>query len=245
VKAAVVGATRGMGRALVRLMAERGASLFLLGRDAAELARSARDLEARGAPAPVGAAPLDLADPAGFAEALDAADRALGRFDTLVVTGGLFARQEELARDSESLARLLHVNFTGTVVLGQMAAERLAARGGGTICVFSSVAGDRARRANYLYGASKAGLSAFLDGLGQTYADRGVKVVCVKPGFVKTSMTEGLPIPPFAGEPDAVAAVVLRAIEAGRPVVYAPGAWCFVMLVIRALPRFVIRRLRF
>src|SRR5262249_7940788 len=148
-----------------------------------------------------------------------------------------------LATDSRRLADLLQVNFTGTVVLCQLTAERLAARGGGTICVFSSVAGDRARRANYLYGASKAGLSAFLAGLDQAYSDRGVRVVCVKPGFVKTGMTAGLPTPPFAGDPDAVARVVLEAIATGRPVVYAPRVWRLIMLVVRALPRAVIRRL--
>ena len=140
---------------------------------------------------------------------------------------------------------MLHVNFTGTVVLCQMAAERLAARGGGTICVFSSVAGDRARQSNYLYGSTKAGLSAFLDGLGQAYADRGVTVICVRPGFVKTQMTAGLPVPPFAGEPDAVAKVVLAAMTSRKRVVYAPGIWRWVMLAIRSLPHFVIRRLKF
>jgi short-subunit dehydrogenase len=245
VKAVSVGATRGMGRALARLMAERGDSVFLLGRDGGELAASARDLEVRGARGPVGRAVLDLSLPAGFTEALDAADRALGGFDTLVVTGGLFDRQDDLAADPARLERLLHVNFTGTVVLCQMAAERLAARGGGTICAFSSVAGDRARRSNYLYGASKAGLSAFLDGLGHAYADRGVRVVCVKPGFVTTAMTAGLPVPPFAGEPEAVARTALRAMDRGRPVVYAPAPWRVIMLIIRALPRFVMRRLRF
>ena len=244
-KAVLVGATRGMGRALGRLLAERGAAIFLLGRDPAELAASARDLEARGAPVPVGTAGLDLAIPAGFAQALDIADEVLGGFDTLVVTGGLFARQEELAADPLRLERLLHVNFTGTVVLCQIAAARLAARGGGTVCAFSSVAGDRPRRSNYLYGASKAGLSAFLDGLGHAYAERGVRVVCARPGFVKTEMTAGLPVPPFAGEPEPVARAILDAIDAGRPVVYAPGAWRWVMLIIRALPRFVIRRLKF
>ena len=244
-KAVVVGATRGMGRALARLLAERGAALFLLGRDATELSRSARDLEARGASVPLGTAPLDLAVPAGFADALDAADRALGDFDTLVVTGGLFGRQDELSADPRALEGLLHVNFTGTVVLCQMAAERLAARGGGTICAFSSVAGDRARRSNYLYGAAKAGLSAFLEGLGHAYADRGVTVVCARPGFVKTAMTAGLAVPPFAGEPDAVATIVLAAIDAGRPVVYAPPIWRWIMLIIRALPRFLMRRLNF
>jgi short-subunit dehydrogenase len=130
-------------------------------------------------------------------------------------------------------------------VLCQMAAHRLAAHGGGTICAFSSVAGDRARRSNYLYGASKAGLSAFLEGLGHAYADQGVRVICVKPGFVKTEMTAGLSAPPFAGEPESVARSVLAALDAGRPVVYAPGAWRWIMLVVRALPRRLMRRLTF
>ena len=127
----------------------------------------------------------------------------------------------------------------------QRAAERLALRGGGTICAFSSVAGDKARRSSYLYGASKAGLSAFLEGLGLAYADRGVRVVCVRPGFVKTAMTAGLPVPPFAGNPDAVALRVLRAIDRGTPVVYAPPIWRVIMLVIRLLPRAVMRRVKF
>jgi len=242
-RVACVGATRGMGRALARLLAERGAALCLLGRDPVELAASARDLEVRGASIPVSTASLDLGSRAEFGAALDAADRALGLFDTLVVTGGAFARQAELTADPHRLERLLHVNFTGTAALCLEAAERLATRGGGTICAFSSVAGDRARPSNYVYGASKAGLSAFLDGLGLAYADRGVKVVCVKPGFVKTEMTAGLPVPPFAGEPEEVARIALAAIEAGRPVVYAPGVWRVIMLIIRALPRSIVRRL--
>lgn len=244
-KAVIVGATRGMGRALARRLAERGAALFLLGRDPDELRASARDLQARGARGRVGTAVLELGAVDAIAPALDAADRALGAFDTLVVTAGDFAAQDRLARDPERLARLLHVNFTATVALCQMAAERLAARGGGTICAFSSVAGDRARRSNYLYGAAKAGLTAFLDGLGLAYAERGVRVVCAKPGFVRTGMTAGLPAPPFAGDPDPVARRVLRAMERGRPVVYAPAIWRWVMLAIRALPRAVMRRVRF
>jgi short-subunit dehydrogenase len=233
-----------MGRALARLLAERGDAVFLLGRDAADLARSAQDLEARGARGGVGHAVLDLALPAGFAEALDTADRALGAFDTLIVTGGRLDRQDDLATDPARLEALLEVNFTGTVLLCQLAAERLAARSGGTICAFGSVAGDRARRSNYAYGATKAGLSAFLDGLDQAYAERGVRVVCVKPGFVKTAMTAGLPVPPFAGEPEAVARTVLRALDRPRPVVYAPAVWRWIMLAIRALPRPLLRRLR-
>jgi len=161
------------------------------------------------------------------------------------VTAGDFAAHEALARDAERLRRLLDVNFTATAVLCQLAAERFAARGGGTVCAFSSVAGDRARRSNYLYGASKAGLSAFLDGLGLAYGDRNVRVICARPGFVRTGMTAGLPVPPFAGEPDAVARVVLRALDRGAPVVYAPPIWRWVMLPIRLLPRALMRRIRF
>ena len=244
-KVAMVGATRGMGRALARRLAERGDALFLLGRDPAELALSAQDLEARGAAGPVGHAHLDLGQPEGFACALDAADRALARLDALVVTGGLFARQEDLAADSARLAALLHANFTGTVLLCQQTAERLAVRGGGLICAFASVAGDRARRANYLYGASKAGLAVFLDGLDLAYRERGVRVLCVKPGFVRTGMTAGLPVPPFAGDPDDVARRVVAAMADGRHEVYAPGIWRVIMLVIRALPRAVLRRVQF
>jgi decaprenylphospho-beta-D-erythro-pentofuranosid-2-ulose 2-reductase len=245
VKVVMVGASRGMGRALARLMAERGDALCLLGRDVGELETSARDLLARGAPGPVASARLDLAEPAAFPAALDAADRAVGGFDTLVVTAGDFAPQETLERDPARLGRLLDLNFTATAVLCQQAAERLAGRGGGTVCAFSSVAGDRARRTNYVYGASKAGLSAFLEGLHLAYADRGVRVVCVRPGFVKTAMTAGLPVPPFAGEAETVARRVLRALDRGTPVVYAPGIWRWVMLAIRLLPRAVMRRVRF
>jgi decaprenylphospho-beta-D-erythro-pentofuranosid-2-ulose 2-reductase len=244
-KAAVVGATRGMGRAVVRLLAERGDAVALLGRDAAELETSARDLSARGARGTIATGHLDLAEPTGFSAALDGGDQALGGLDTLVVTAGDFAVQDALERDAARLGRLLDVNFTATAVLCQLAAERFAARGGGTVCAFSSVAGDRARRSNYLYGASKAGLSAFLEGLGLAYADRHVRVVCVRPGFVRTGMTAGLPVPPFAGKPDDVARVVVRALDRGTPVVYAPPIWRWVMLPIRVLPRAMMRRVRF
>jgi short-subunit dehydrogenase len=107
------------------------------------------------------------------------------------------------------------------------------------------VAGERGRKPVVLYGAAKAGLTRYLEALDHKYRAQGLRVVCVKPGFVKTSMTAGLKPPPFAGEPEAVARVVLKAIDAGSPVVYAPPAWALVMLVIRWLPRAVMRRIGF
>lgn len=254
-----LGATRGMGRALARLMAQRGDRLFLLGRDAADLARSASDLDVRGgratsastsASAPAsslatGFATCDLEDPSTFAPALDQAERALGTIDAVVVTAGLFATQDALEADRDFTRRMLTVNFANTVVFCEDARRRLMAHGGGTLCVFSSVAGDRGRKPVVLYGASKAGLSAYLEGLDHRYQAQGLRTVCVKPGFVRTSMTDGLPAPPFAGEPEEVAARVLKAIDRGTPVVYAPPMWALVMAVIKRLPRTVMRRVGF
>jgi len=234
-----------MGRALARRLAERGESLFLLVRDRDALARSARDLELRGAPAPVAFARADLLEPTGFEAALDAADAALGHFDTLIVTAGLFATQEVLETDSEARAALLAANFANTLQLCEAARVRLLARGGGTLCVFSSVAGDRARKPVVLYGAAKAGLSHYLEGLDHRFRAQGLRTIAVKPGFVRTGMTEGVPEPPFAGDPDAVAARVVRALDRGTPVVYAPPIWRLVMAVVKRLPRAVMRRAGF
>ena len=244
-RVAILGATRGMGRALARLMAERGDAVFLLGREQRDLEKSARDLEVRAGKGRVGTTACDLERPETFGPALAAAEVGLGGLDTVVVTAGLFAPQERLEADPELARRLLLVDFTNTVAFCEAARARLLARGGGTLCVFSSVAGERGRKPVILYGAAKAGLTRYLEGLDHKFRAAGLRTVCVKPGFVRTSMTEGLTPPPFAGEPDAVAAAVVRAIDRGTPVVYAPAIWQLVMLVIRNLPRVVMRRLSF
>lgn len=243
-KAVLFGASKGMGRALARLMATRGERLFLVGRNTEDLERSARDLEIRGAPAPVMTAFCDLLKPESFAPALDRAEQELQGFDTVVVTAGMFATQEELENDPRLAADVLAADFTGTVLFCEEARKRLLP-GGGTLCVFSSVAGERGRKPVILYGAAKAGLSQYLEGLDHKFRSQGLKTVCVKPGFVKTGMTAGLKPPPFAGEPEEVARRVLRAIDRGRPEVYAPAAWRGVMLIIRNLPRFIMRKIEF
>jgi short-subunit dehydrogenase len=242
---AFLGATKGIGRALARQMASRGDTLFLLGRDVADLDKSARDLEVRSGSKRAGTVRCDLEEPATFGPALDAAESALGGLDAVVVTAGLFGTQEQLEADSALLARLLTADFAHTVLFCEVARRRLLARGGGTLCVFSSVAGERGRKPVVLYGAAKAGLTRYLEALYHRHHGEGLRVVCVKPGFVRTSMTAGLPEPPFAGEPDDVARVVLRAIDRGTPVVYAPPIWRWIMLVIRLLPRAVMRRVGF
>ncbi len=245
-KAIVLGGTTGMGRAIARLLTERGDGVFLMGLDAGDLARSSADLSERHPRrAPVGSAVCDLERPETFAPALDAADAAMDGFDTVVVTAAMFATQEALEADVELARRLTTVNYANTVVFLEHARKRLLARGGGRLVAFSSVAGDRGRKPVAIYGSSKAGLATYLEALDHKFYAAGLSVLCVKPGFVKTGMTAGLKPPPFAGEPDAVARRVVRAMDRRRPVVYAPGIWALVMLIIRWLPRFVMRRISF
>ncbi len=245
-RVAILGATRGMGRSLARRFVERGDFVAVLGRGEDEVKRSVADLEARGVPGTrvVGVA-CDLEHTDSFKPALERAEQALDGLDTVVVTAGAFATQDQLERDPSLAAKVLTLDFSNTVLFCEEARKKLLMRGGGTLCVFSSVAGDRGRSPVILYGAAKAGLSAYLEGLDHKYRKEGLVTVCVKPGFVRTGMTEGLKAPPFAGEPEAVAELVLRGIDDGSPVVYAPPIWRAVMTAIKAMPRFVMRRVKF
>ncbi len=249
---ALAGGTRGIGRALARELVARGHRVALLGRDREQLARSAADLSARGTGGfAVPTAELDLRRPATFGPALDAADAAFreggaGGVDTVILTAAEFATQDELEADLERLHRLLDADFTASILFCEEARRRLLARGGGMLCVFGSVAGDRARKPVALYGAAKAGLAHYLDGLDLRYSGTGLRVLVVKPGFVRTGMTQGLPEPPFAADPEPVARRVADALERGRSgVLYAPPIWRLVMALIRRLPRAVMRRAGF
>ena len=245
-KAVILGASKGIGRALARQIAARGDRLHLLGRDLDELKLCARDLEGRYPSASgVSWSACDLERPDTFGPALDAAWKALDGVDTVIVTAALFDTQERLEQDRDLARRLLTVDFSHTVVFCEEARVRLQSASAGTLCVFSSVAGERGRKPVVLYGAAKAGLTRYLEGLDHKFRAQGLRTVCIKPGFVRTSMTAGLPEPPFAADADTVAAAALRAIDRGTPVVYTPRIWAVIMAVIRRLPRFVMRRIGF
>ena len=243
--AVVFGGTRGIGRAVARLLVARGDRVCLLGRSQDDLDKSAADLAIRGGEAQsVGVAICDLARPETFGPALDAAAAALGSLDVIVVTAAEFGTQEALEADLDRARSLLVNNFSHTIIFCEEARRRLLPQGG-TLAVVSSVAGERGRKPVIIYGAAKAGLTRYLEGLEHKYRAQGLRVVTVKPGFVKTAMTAGLKPPPFAGEAPAVARDIVRAIDRGLPVVYTPPIWRYVMLVIRLLPRAVMRKIGF
>jgi short-subunit dehydrogenase len=245
VKAVLFGATQGMGRAVARVLAARGDTLCLLGRSPDSLERSAVDLESRGASGRVVTLVCDLMEPERFGPALDEATSLLDGLDAVIMSAGVFGTQQELEEDEALRRSVLLGNFVYTIEFCEAARNRLLARGGGTLCVFSSVAGERGRKPVGLYGSTKAGLTRYLESLDHRHHADGLRVVTVKPGFVHTAMTGELDPPPFAGHPEAVAAQVVRAMDAGHPVVYAPPVWRFVMAVVRQLPRFVMRRVGF
>jgi NAD(P)-dependent dehydrogenase (short-subunit alcohol dehydrogenase family) len=244
---ALLGGTKGIGRAVARQLVARGDRVALLGREPADLAASAADLAARspaGGPAPVTGL-LDLAHADTFGAALDDAARQLGGLDAVVVTAGAFGTQEALEADAAARARVLTINFTQTIQFCEAARVRLIEAGGGTLCVLGSVAGDRARKPVVLYGATKAGLAYYMEGIDLRYRDAGLRAVLIKPGFVRTGMTAGLPEPPFAANPDDIAPAIVKAIDRGTPQIYVPAIWRLVMLVIRSLPGAVMRRVKF
>lgn len=243
-KVVMLGATRGIGRSLARLIAARGDSIHVLGRNADDVAKCAEDLKIRGASS-VSTGLCDLMEPTSFGPALDAADQALGTFDTVILSAGIFGSQDALGADRARASAVLTANFTNTVLFCEEARVRLLARGGGRLAVFSSVAGERGRKPVVIYGSTKAGLSHYLEGLDHLHRADGLITTTIKPGFVRTTMTQHLKEPPFAGDPDDVAKTVLSAILRGAPVVYAPPIWALVMMVIRLLPRAVMRAVKF
>ena len=236
-----------MGRALARRMAARGDRLFLLGRDRDDLERSARDLEIRGGAAASPPPPATCSTAQTLrARARSRAARRSAASTRSSSPPGCSRTQDALEADAElrdrSARRRLHQH-------GRSSASRRARRcsrgGGGTLCVFSSVAGERGRKPVVLYGAAKAGLSRYLEGLDHKFRASGLRTICVKPGFVKTGMTDGLQAAAVRRRARRRRADVVRAIDRGTPVVYAPRIWRWVMLVIRSLPRSVMRRIGF
>ncbi|HYN43378.1 MAG TPA: SDR family NAD(P)-dependent oxidoreductase [Thermoanaerobaculia bacterium] len=240
----VAGAGSTLARALAEGLARRGHGLVLAARDAAEAERTAADLRLRfGVPA--AALGFDARDAGATSALVSRAEAALpGGLAGVVVAFAAMPDQEEVERDRAAGLAMIDVNVRSTMVLLESAAALLQARPGSFLCAFSSVAGDRGRRKNYAYGATKAALSTAMEGLSARLAPKGVTVLCVKPGPADSAMTWGLfPSSPLLALPETVAGDVLSALSRGRSVVYTPWFWRPIMAVLRALPAAVFRKL--
>ena len=238
--ALVIGATSDIGRAIARQLAAAGWRLQLTGRDATRLRRAARDIEVRAGAAVTLHRCNVLQDDHGLS-LLDSLDP-LPQIAICVV--GLLGEQAESQRDSQAAAQVMRSNYIGPALLLGGLAEQFERRGSGTLVGVSSVAGERGRADNYVYGSAKAGFTAFLSGLRNRCVASGVHVVTVKPGFVRTRMTDGMELPDkLTATPGEVAAAVLKAIRHRRDVVYVRPIWRWIMFVVRALPERIFKRL--
>ena len=242
----VLGATSGIAEASIRLWASRGDNLFLVGRNSERLHVVAADARTRGAGF-VESAVADLDNTAAHPELLAHAINSLGGMDVAYVAVGLLGDQTRAERSFVEAGQILHTNFIAPVSLLTWLANYCAQRRAGTLAVLSSVAGERGRKSNYIYGSSKAGLTVFVDGLRNRIDREGVRVMTIKPGPVKTAMTEGMKGEAKFADVNKVAATIVRAIDKGRgkgpDVLYVPGLWRFIMAAVRAIPESQFKKL--
>ena len=238
----IIGATSAIAEAMARRWAERSANLYLLARNEARASTIADDLTIRGASS-VTAAPFDADDIDSHDKLLDQAFTTLSSIDVVVIAHGTLPDQTRCEEDPPVAMAALHTNALATASLVMLVANRLEAQRSGTLAVITSVAGDRGRRSNYVYGSAKAMVSTLLDGLRIRLAASGVQVVDIRPGFVDTPMTTNFDKGMMWATPQAVADRAVKAIDGAQAVVYAPAFWALIMRVVRSIPNPLFRRL--
>jgi short-subunit dehydrogenase len=219
-----------------------GARFFLVARNAEKLNAVAADLRTRGA-TNVATHVMDLDNTAAHATMLAAAAENLGTIELALLAHGILGDQQQAEASYPVAEAILGTNFMAPVSLITWLANYFESTHQGTLAVISSVAGDRGRRSNYVYGASKGALNIFLDGVRNRIDREGVHVLTIKPGFVATPMTAHLPQGPLFAQPSKVASGIFRAIEKRKDVVYVPGFWALIMLIIRMIPRRIFKKL--
>jgi decaprenylphospho-beta-D-erythro-pentofuranosid-2-ulose 2-reductase len=237
----LLGGTSEIGLAVVEAFAsDRPLRVVLAARPSARLDVAKAKLEQRGCAVET----LDF-DARAFDTHTDVIRKAFasGDIDVALVAFGLLGDNEKAWTDVATAVEMAQVNYTAAVSVGVVLAEKLREQGHGSIVAFSSVAAERARRSNFVYGSTKAGVDAFYYGLTEALRPEGVHVAVVRPGFVRSRMTEGMKPAPLATTPDAVAAVVVGAVRNRRELVWAPGPVRILMSVLRHLPRAVFRRI--
>lgn len=240
----IIGATSAIATACARMWAVQGASLFLVARDAEKLEALAGDLTVRGA-AKVRTFQMDANETPVHSAMLDVAVQALGQIDIALIAHGTLPDQRACEADATVALREFATNGLSVIALLTVLANKFERQHGGAIGVITSVAGDRGRPSNYLYGSAKAAVSIFCEGLRARLFKAGVSLTDIRPGFVATPMTQGLPLPaPLVVEPEVVAKRVVKSIERKTDVLYAPAFWTLIMLVIRNIPSPIFKRMK-
>lgn len=238
----IVGATSAIAEATARRYASQGHHLYLWARNTARLAALAADLQVTGA-ADVHTETFDAADLDNLATQMEAAWQTANGFDIVLIAHGTLPDQKACEQDSRLALREIGTNALSVIALLTVLANRMEARGHGTLAVITSVAGDRGRQSNYVYGTAKGAVAIFLQGLRNRLARSHVDVLTIKPGFVDTPMTASFPKGVLWSNADTIARGILVAIERRRDVAYLPGFWRLIMLTINSIPERLFKRL--
>lgn len=239
----VLGATSAIARGCAAAFAARGHALYLAGRNGEELKRLAADLQIRyGVRVETGR--FDALAVKAHGKFIDQVIAVMGELTGVVSALGDLGDPDHDASDPLAVVHAIDVNFTGVASLLTHCSNYLEQQGRGFIIGITSVAGDRGRQSNYPYGAAKGGLSLFLQGLRNRLYASGVRVVTIKPGFVDTAMTYGMPGLFLVADPQAVGRRIARAVEGRADVIYVPWFWRYILLIIRAIPEALFKRLK-
>jgi decaprenylphospho-beta-D-erythro-pentofuranosid-2-ulose 2-reductase len=240
----ILGAGSGIAQATARLYAGEGAVIGLAGRNVGRLAEIADDLRVRGA-AQVETFDVDFTT-AMVSPALALMADKLGGLDHVVLAYGMLGDQALAAGDADMAQAIIDVNFRSAAAWSLAVADILERQGRGSLVVLGSVAGDRGRRSNYIYGAAKAGLATLVEGISHRFGATGPRAVIVKPGPTDTAMTAAMPKGgPLWATPETVAAVVRKAADSGGPIIYAPARWRLIMAIIRVIPAAIFNKMNF
>ena len=241
-KVLIIGATSAIAEHCARIWAARGDALYLVARNEERLKTIAVDLKVRGA-AQTHTYCIDLNDMDSHAALLDAAEAVMDGIDTVIIAHGTLSNQKTCEQSVEETLLEINTNALSSISLLTLLANRFESNQAGTIAVISSVAGDRGRASNYVYGSAKAMITAFTSGLRQRLHKSNVAVVTIKPGFVDTPMTAEFKKGLLWAKPQAVAAKIVRAIDTKKNEVYVPAFWWLVMTVIKAIPSRLFRKM--
>lgn len=241
-KTMIIGATSAIAHATARLWASEDNALYLVARDPDKLEAIAQDLETRGV-GQLETRVMDMLEQQRHQALVEDAVERLGGLDRVLIAHGTLPDQKACGASADQTRRELEINCLSTISLVTRMASFFESQGSGTIAVITSVAGDRGRQSNYVYGAAKGALSLFLQGLRNRLYRSNVQVLTVKPGFVDTPMTAAFPKGFLWAQPERVAADIDKAIRKGKDVIYTPFFWRYIMWVIKAIPESLFKRL--
>jgi short-subunit dehydrogenase len=239
----ILGATSAIARATAAVLAQRGYRLYLAGRDVESLRRDAADLTIRYGVA-VHFGTFDAAAHDSHAAFLQRVTEEMGELEGVLLAFGYLGNQQKAQADFQEVRAIINRNFVDAVSILNLCADQLEQRGRGFIAGIASVAGDRGRQSNYTYGAAKGAFALYLQGLRNRLFPAGVRVLTIKPGFVDTAMTWGMPGLFLVASPAYVGVRIVTAIERGRDVIYVPWFWRWIMLIIRSIPERLFKRLK-